>query len=36
LSDLLKPEPEMTDFLMTLVSQPHAESQPVPAHVNGY
>jgi Rrf2 family iron-sulfur cluster assembly transcriptional regulator len=36
LNDLLKPEPEMTDFLKTLVSQPHTESQPAQARVNGY
>jgi DNA-binding IscR family transcriptional regulator len=36
LNDLLKPEPEMTDFLKSLVTQPQHESEAVVAHVNGY
>jgi Rrf2 family protein len=36
LNDLLKPEPEMTDFLKSLVTQPQPESEAVVAHVSGY
>jgi Rrf2 family protein len=36
LGDLLKPEPEMTDFLKTLGNQPPVETAPARAHVNGF
>jgi DNA-binding IscR family transcriptional regulator len=36
LRDLLKPEPEMTDFLKSLVTQPQHESEPVAVGVNGF
>jgi Rrf2 family protein len=36
LRDLLKPEPEMTDFLKSLAAQPQIEHGPVEARVNGF
>ena len=36
LNDLLKPEPEMTDFLHTLVTQPQLAGEPVGVGVNGF
>jgi hypothetical protein len=33
LRDLLKPEPEMVDFLKTLTTQPQLEREPVGARV---
>jgi Rrf2 family protein len=36
LRDLLKSEPEMTDFLKTLIAQPHLESEPAGVRVNGF
>jgi Rrf2 family protein len=36
LSDLLKPEPEMTDFLKTLISQPQLEREPAGVGAGGF
>ena len=36
LRDLLKPEPEMTDFLKSLAGQPQIEHGPVETRVNGF
>ncbi|MDR3719039.1 MAG: Rrf2 family transcriptional regulator [Bryobacteraceae bacterium] len=36
LRDLLKPEPEMTDFLKSLTFQSEPVEEPVASHVNGY